>query len=477
LKVVEYKSTNSLLYNWMKNSFISIVIFAYLAACPLAAAQQSVLDQSLNDADRYRAQLEELEKDVGRYHPSLLEVLERLAEATIELDQFNQTDEILDRAIQILRISEGLYTESQFTFQVLSIRNNVRRGNWPDANETLDHLTWLYTLVPRQWNEELIGELIQISDLHLEGVAGDLEQRKDYHFRAADRISWVVARIGERIWQPNDPRLIDLYYPIVKQNHMKYATLNQGGPVSADLRQLAPNTGWMRSRKAVVNSYYRLGIEMLRRMRMVYELQEPPDLEAIAMVDLYRADWQVMFDESDPEISYQRAYENLLAAGAGEQELQEFFSQPQLLPVTEFHPTVRQARAAVLADRNQLTGTQDIEPDLRFLEWASTSPNMQLPIEEPLLLQQEIEDMVTAQLAIRLDGTEKVSRWIRGRYVSQISVPDSFEWLNGSFDQAISRDELAERLHYLNFRPAINRGVPQSYEGILEYHYFPVDRE
>ena len=464
----------------MHNSLTSILVLlaiGWLATSPDAAAQQPLPDQLQIDAERYREQLEELEQDVGRYHPSLLESLERLAAAMIELDQFSQTDAILDRAIQILRINEGLYTVSQFPFQVLSIRNSVRRGDWPDANETLNHLTGLYTLVPRQWNEELVNELVQLSDLHLEGVAGDLEGRKDYHFRAADRISWVAIQVGERIWAPNDLRLVDLYYHLVKQNHMKYMTLTQGGPVSADLRQLAPNSGWMRPRKAVTSSYYRIGIEMLRRMRTVYELQDPPQREAIAMVDLYRADWQVLFDEGDPGISYRMAYENLLAAGIDEQSLQAFFGSPQPLPVADFYPSVQQARAAPLKLTGLMSNVDDIQVDLRFLEWASTAPNMQLPIEEPLLLQQEIEDMVTAQLAIRLEGTDKVSRWIRGRYVSQISVTEGFDWLNLSTGQEISSEELAERLHFLNFRPVLDRGVPQAYEGILEYRYFPVDRE
>lgn len=425
------------------------------------------------DADRYRVQLEELEQGVGRYHPSLLESLERLAAVMVELDQFNQTDEILDRVIQILRINEGLYTDKQFPFLVLSIKNDVRRGNWRDANETLDHLVWLYTFIPRQWNEELINELVQISELHLEGVAGDRQERKDYHFRAADRISWTAARIAERVWPLNDLRLVNLYYHLLIQNHMKYVTLIQGGAVAADLRQMAPNTGWMRSRRAVAESYYRLGTEMLRRMRSVYEGLEPPDAEAIAMVDLYRADWQVLFDESNPKTSYRMAYEGLLAAGVDGQSLEEFFSIPQPLPISDFHPSVHQARAAVMTKLERNAAGQDGQPDLLFLEWASTSPNMQLPIDKPLLLQREVDDMLTAQLAIRLDGTDKVSRWIRSRYISQVSVVDNFDWLNSAAKQALSREELTERLHYLNFRPVLEQGIPQPFEGILEYRYFP----
>ena len=319
--------------------------------------------------------------------------------------------------------------------------------------------------------------MLQISNLHLEGVAGDLAERKDYHYRASDRISWVATQVGERIWSPDDPRLVGLYYHLAIQNHMKYLTLNQGGEASADLRQVVPDAGWMRSRRIVAQSYYRLGLEMLRRMRRVYEVQDPPDLEAIAMVDLYRADWQVMFDEGSPDANYRRVYDDLLATGVEGSVLTEFFSRPQILPVMEFYPSVKQAVAASTAGSEAEAPDSDQQSGLLFLEWASTSPNMQLPIRQPLLLQQEIEDMESIQVAFSLDGTDSVSRWIRGRYVSQVSVADEFEWLNPGASRTISREELTERLHYLNFRPVLDQGVPQPYEGVLEYRYFPVDRE
>ena len=457
----------------MHKSLVIILVAVGLTYSLSGTAQQSRADQLMVDADSYRAQLEELELGADRYDPSLLESLESLAGVMVGLDQFNEADEILDRVIQILRINEGLYTDRQFPFLVLSIRNDVRRGNWRGANETMDHLVRLYTLVPRQWDEELISELVQISDLHLEGVAGDLEIRKDYHFRAADRISWTAVRIGERVWPGNDLRLVDLYYHLLKQNHLKYVTLIQGGEVAADLRQIAPNTGWMRSRRGVVESYYRLGLEMLRRMRTVYELRDPIDLEATGMVDLYRADWQVLFDEGTPENSYEMAYEGLLAAGVDAQVLDNFFSIPQILPVNNFYPSVEQAHSAVTAISGQLTTGQTSPPSLLFVEWASTTPNIQTPIERPLLLQSEINGMITAELSVRLDGTDKVSRWIRSRYISQVSVVEQFDWLNNSARQALSADELAERLHYLNFRPVLEQGIPQAFEGILEYRYFP----
>jgi len=46
--------------------------------------------------------------------------------------------------------------------------------------------------------------------------------------------------------------------------------------------------------------------------------------------------------------------------------------------------------------------------------------------------------------------------------------------VDGDVPGKLSVDELEERLHYLNFRPVLSAGEPQSFEGLLEYHYFPV---
>jgi len=450
-------------------------LYSLLLWAGLCSAQTLSPAQAPELVDRYREQLEQQEQTVGRYDPSLLESLERLAQVTVELDQFAETDAILDRAIQILRINEGLYTDSQFPFLVLSVRNNVRRGNWSDANETLNHLTWLYTAVPRRWNSELVDELKQLSDLHLEGVAADAERMKDAHFRAADRINWVAIQVGELIWPANDSRLVELYYHQVIQNHLKLIALNQGGEASADLRQVVSGAGWMRPRQAVQGMYYRLGLEMLRRIRQVYAGMEPPNLEAMAMVSLYEADWQVIFDEGDPGDAYRQAYRNLLESGVDEGALEKYLSQPRVLPMLAFYPSVNQSQAALDALFTESGGNPDSQGQfLYFAEWSEWMPNVRVPISQPLLLQREIAATERVRVGITLNGTRRIGRWIRGRYISQVSVADDIFSVDGDVPGKLSVDELEERLHYLNFRPVLSAGEPQSFEGLLEYHYFPV---
>lgn len=450
----------------------------FLLALGCANAQPFSAEQGASTLARYRTQLEELEQEVGRYDPQLLEYLERLAEATIELDQFTETDEVLDRAIQILRIDEGLFTEAQFPFLFLSARNNVRRGNWRDANESLSHLAELYTMVPRQRDSRLINELLHLSDLHLEGVARDLEPMIDPHFRSAETISMFAVRVSESVWEASDLRFVDLYYRQVLRNYLQLVVLNQGGSASQSLRRFLPGLDMMvRSRFEMEQLYYRLGIEMFRRMRTVYESAEILDLEAIAMVDLYQADWQVLFDKGDPEEGYSDAYDKLLKSGVSESTLQEYFRKPRVIPSRNFYPSVAKAQEASLLEQSVTGDLAGREGVVYFVEWSPSIPNVRVVIDQPTLLQHEISSLNTASVAIKLDGVDRVGRWIRGRYVRQVSVTDGFEWLGGSGRRQLTERQLTERLHYVNFRPVLDAGVPQSFEGILEYHYFPIDRE
>ena len=414
--------------------------FTLLLAFGFAQEQTFNSEQAASTLASYRTQLEEMEQEVGRYDPQLLEYLERMAEVTIELDQFNETDEILDRAIQILRIDEGLFTEAQFPFLILSARNNVRRGNWRDANEALSHLAELYTMVPRQKDGRLINELVQLSDLHLEGVARDLEQMIDPHFRSAETISMFAVRVSESMWDASDLRLVDLYYRQVLRNYLQLVVLNQGGSASQSLRTFIPGLDMMvRSRLEVEQLYYRLGIEMFRRMRTVYESAEILDLEAIGMVDLYQADWQVIFDRGDPEEGYRNAYGKLVRSGVAETSLQEYFGKPRVIPSRNFYPSVAKAQEASLLEQSlsgDLAGREDV---VTFVEWSPSVPNVRVVINQPTLLQHEISSMNTASIAIKLDGVDRVGRWIRSRYISQVSVTDGFEWLGGSGRRQLPR--------------------------------------
>jgi hypothetical protein len=438
--------------------------------------QELSTQAALRELELYQVQLDTLEGQADFYDRQLLETLLGVAESSMALDLFEETDAVLDRAIQIVRVAEGLYTQAQFPFLHLSVRNDVRRGNWRDANDTLTHLRWLYTNKHRGLDDELIAELTQLSDLHLEGVIGDVYTNQSYHLRTADNINWAAVRVAERIWSPADPRLTDLYYRVVRHNFLQAMALNLGGNTATKLREAFVGQGWLRPRVEVERTYYSIGMDMIGRMRQVFALADPPDREAMAMALLYRADWQVVFAEDEPQQLYQQAYHELQAAGVSGSVLDQYFARPRLLPVDSFHRSVESA----FASRSLVSGTpvsstraENDATVLRFSEWSSAFPNVTLPIAEPMLLQEEIDSRREVRLSVTLNGLERVSRWIRGRYVTQVSVADQFQPLSEAQSPSLSGDDLATRLHYLNFRPILREGIAQPFQGILEYRYFP----
>jgi len=120
--------------------------------------------EAISDLESYRIQIEELEYSLGRYDLQLIEPILRLADTAAALNQFDEVAYILDRAVQIVRVNEGLYAESQIPILKQHIENDVRRGNWTDASATMDHLYWLYTEKSTGTSDEVIQGLRDLSD-------------------------------------------------------------------------------------------------------------------------------------------------------------------------------------------------------------------------------------------------------------------------------------------------------------------------
>jgi len=199
----------------------------------------------------YREQVAELKESFGSFDQPLLEPLSRLAEAAINLDQFDEAHSIIDRSIQICRLNEGLFTENQLPLLQMTAASSIRRGDWDKANDTLEHLLWLYTNKHRDFDSDLIYELKSIANLHFEAIAGDELEMQVFHFRKAADISLTAIKVRETLWEPKDVRLPELYYDLVKQFYLQSIALENRGRIVYELREVIPGSGWVGPRLTV----------------------------------------------------------------------------------------------------------------------------------------------------------------------------------------------------------------------------------
>lgn len=424
---------------------------------------------SLDELALSRALLNEQQNRFEALDSRLIEPLEQLADRLMLLNQFDEAHALLDRAMQIARVEEGLYTEIQRPLLEKKIENFANRGDWDGARASMDHLLWLYTDKSLRVDQVLIDDLLELSRVHLRALAEDDSFFQGYHFRRASWIRWIALGVAETLWGKTDERLVPIIYEQLRLFHLQTVALWRGGATSYVLRQVAPGSDIMRDRSDVNESFYLTGIGLVDNLFSIYAQSEAPDPEAIAMTNVYLADWQILYNKPQEAIeTYRQAYHELLAAGVDSQLANEFFSQPIVMPDTEFYASVE---AAVVAQRDKLVTIDggNSEAYLSFSEWSTALPNVRNPISS-YAVDSKFVNSNFALFSFRLAGVNTVSRWYSHRFSSTVSMIQQAELLTHYLASPPEERQLLEKLNSLTFRPKLVDGEPQQATGRLKYH-------
>lgn len=452
-----------------KQLTIALLIFLAGPLGPVYGQSEPSLD-SLDEIALSRALLNDQQDRFGTLDSRLIEPLEQLADVLMQLNQFDEAHSILDRAMQIARVEDGLYTEIQRPLLEKKIENFANRGDWDKARENMEHLLWLYTNKSLHVDQVLIDDLLVLSRSHLRGLAEDNSAWQGYHFRQSSRIRWLALGVAENLWGKTDERLVPIIYEQLRQFHLQTIALWRGGSTSYSLRQVAPGSSIMRDRSDVNESFYLTGMGLVDNLFSIYAESESPDPEAIAMTNVYLADWHILYNKPQAATeTYRQAYQGLLASGVDAALANELFSQPMVIPDIEFYASVE---TAVAAQRNRMVtvGKENSEVYLSFSEWSAALPNVRSPIPSNAA-GSEAENSNFALFSFSLAGVNKVSRWHSHRFSSTVSMIQQAELLAHYLQSPPEESRLLEKLNSLTFRPKLVEGGPQQATGRIKYHF------
>jgi len=453
---------------------LQLTVLISAACCALAQAQNSdsvQLGQAVEqELQRARELVLSLESPTDHLDPRLSEPLLQLAESQMRSGNYAEAHATLDRAMQVVRINEGLYTRSQIPLIRKKIENFAEARNWDEARTQLDHLFWLHRTKSDQVDLDLLRDFQELSALHLRAVAEDAYDYQSFHLRRAANASWLALAVGESLWGDTDQRLAPVLYDLVKQYHLHAAAMKNGGRVAYELRQIAPGSNWVRERADAVRIVYLTGNRLLSQLRDIYSVSEPVNAEGLAMSMLYLADWQVMFARDEEALySYQLAYQGLAESGVSAAQLDAYFSVPTVLPVPEFYSTLESAltaRSAEVVEPLQLASLEAAQT-IYFNEWSASFPNVRSPmagVNSPEL------DSNVALFSFNIAGVTEISHWMSGRRereVASIREATIVEPQSPSEDQ---QEQLLRRLDSLSFRPSLEAGgVPRESNATLMY--------
>ncbi len=451
------------------------------AWAPLAAQDDAMIEETLRELELYESDLRRLEAD-GVYHaPQLVEPLSRIADSYMELDRYAEAHATLDRAQQIVRIEEGLYTKQQLPFLHKKIENFVNAGDWREARKLQDHAIWFY-LNKYTWpDQDMMRGLMDLSYLHMQGITEDLVENQGYHYLHAAFSSRVALVVAERIWPQHEQRKAGLIYEQMRITYLQASAINKGGSVGQSLRTSGGNlpisrnayaTERVMSPERALNMHRSNGVNFLERMRRIYAGEDEREVsEALAMVKLYQADWYLLFDRRLRAMrDYREAWDMLLRAGVPEENVRRLFAKPALLPEPTFYDSVGKALAArARAPEDAPAAFEEGVPVKIFFDEDRPLAAESFSAEK-LGLMESNDWQVVALFSFDLPAAENIETRQGWRRENALGVAQNLQLMELE-DFPVNRDveQLIRNLGRLRFRPALNGGEAQAADGVISY--------
>ncbi|NKB35421.1 MAG: hypothetical protein GKR91_20160 [Pseudomonadales bacterium] len=447
----------------MKKQWILAGILSFWQS-GLALAQNSLsqLEEQLFLAETL---VEELEDSHDQMNLTLAEPLAQLAEQYTYRGRYAEAHRVLDRATQIVRVNEGLYTRSQLPYVRQKIENFAAARDWESARQQLQHIFWLYRKKSKVADQQLIEDLLHLSKMHLRGVNEDLLSTQSYHFRVAMSVNWMALAVGEFLYGREDERLVPTIYNLLHQHHLQKVAVDRGGTLGYQLRQVFPGSDWVRERNEIRNYFYFTGRRLLNQIAGIYGKAGERNDEAIAMTRLYTADWQVLFGrDADALESYQQAYNALKIIQP--EKVDDFFAQPKVLPIPQFHASIESALTPDAQKEPAVAIETPSSRTLSFTEWGSAFPYVRQPFQDPVYAG---IDTNRALISFNLAGVADVPMWVNTRNAQKFSVAVDPQLLDSEADSSAEQDLITQRVAWLTFRPKLVNGLPQDAAATLEY--------
>lgn len=142
----------------------------------IAEEDSSALEISQQLAS-YQASLEVLESEYGPYDVRLNEVLMDTGRYYMSLGQFESAANNFDRALNITRINEGLYSESQLAILESLIGALKAAGEWGQADDREHLVLHIQTRLNEPGSQAYADAVLAFGDWKIQAVRGNLLQR------------------------------------------------------------------------------------------------------------------------------------------------------------------------------------------------------------------------------------------------------------------------------------------------------------
>lgn len=436
-----------------------------------------------------RQRVARLQGRQGPYDPGLLNAMNGLSEALISVGELREANDIVEQQIQILRVTDGLYTDGQIALVHRQLSIMAAQQNWLGMQDRLVYLSWLLERSDTLSDSEKINNIKVMRDwTRLLLSRGPRQHEAAYLFQLRDMEESALALARETTTEPAvmqtliyDHALAELNIAlgIIDGSDTSQILINRTlGLQSNNLRAPQRMTSiqdieatYGARTSTVVERAHRT--TMMRHHVLIKELEstllpagaEAGDLaaadpESAAMLQLYLGDSVLLRQQYELRLGamagpdrgqsstgsansyYQKAWELFLQAGYSSEQLNTQFSCPTLLPLPTFSSRLGDSNneCDVLPDsRIELPATALVQDGIPGLRYQATPGNS--------LMSQAAGISATFNFSIGVNGQA-------GRTQVIAAEPDS----------TAARIRGRDALEDLQFRPALRDGKAVSTE-------------
>lgn len=453
----------------LRSSLLALALLSFAVSAETVPSVDYVGMQT--ELNSNQAHVDELEFELGRYNYQLMEPLEQLARIQLQANRFDDAEATVEHAIQIARYSEGLYSSAQHRLLQLEIDISRTRRDWDDTLEQLDHLAWLVT---RKFDGDSDSQLQTISwlaETHLQCALDSDSGHRASHMIKATMLSEYAVQLAQVTRRTHEPIYPQLLYALSEKYYVEARGLYGHSKVSYAIRKMFPELDIMSTKQEARDIRYLSGLDKLIMLRDTVAQQEDDRLEALAMAEIYLADWKLAFNRSaNIAEEYARAISLLREAGIVDTRIDRFFANPVVLPRQDFTLSFD----AALADIETATSYIVTRVTEAGGNAVASSTTYQLSLQEgsddlPGFVQERkgkgqipeaTGEWSTIALSVAIDTTVKSRTRLKGFQSNSFVTPSIVEVQDDAdLDSGALKSTLA-RIKSIPFRPAFVNGAP-----------------
>lgn len=457
----------------MKSIFVPGTLTLGLMAMFLPALAQSETNfrdyvAASETLQAQQARVYDLAEQNGRYHQSLVEPLQQLALSQLEVSRYDDAAKTADYAIQITRSTFGLDTPQQYDLQQMAIEVDLLRQDWKTINTRLDYYSGLVLSNYVGSVPDRIARLLWLADIHVRGGIEDSSDNHAAHMREATWLNETAVSYAEKHGLGNSRLHAEMLYALTQKYYLEARAISDGGATSYRIRQIHPQIPAVTDKFDALHERHAKGLATLYKMRDMFANVSGFGPEAAAMAELYIADWNALFNESDDiNAEYQRAIAAMHDAGVPAERISRFLASPVAIPGTRLELRVSSA----LKPGTSTTRIGETDEPVFRISLIEPAAHLAGFTQELALVDWQgglIEDWSRLSVRMTLDPDKQVK--VRNgafRTKSKVTGTD-VELLESEADSALSKQAL-RRIKTLAFRPAFVEEQAVASNVIVDY--------